>query len=169
MLIREKEANSIKEDKVTLVKNFTTLTKEYDANFVSRLIDENSLTVIEKTSLPNLKNVFQIKEVINCLSEFKIFFDFFRKLFKYEMDQRDEVDLFFSFVTQVGESHTDIEDVYIIGLNGKIIYRIYDEETKDYEINKGDLIFIPKGLKHKVIGLTPRVIASIGFYGKKNK
>ena len=63
----------------------------------------------------------------------------------------------------------DEEDVFILGLKGKTIYRIYGVENKDYEINKGDLIFIPKNIKHKVMAINPRIIASIGFYGKRLK
>jgi len=29
------------------------------------------------------------------------------------------------------------------------------------------MVFIPRGIKHKVIGLNPRIIASVGFYGKR--
>ena len=78
-----------------------------------------------------------------------------------------EVDLFFSLVSQIGNSHVDIEDVFIIGLKGEIIYRIFDFENKDYSIKKGDMIFIPKSIKHKAIGINPRIIVSIGFYGER--
>lgn len=30
------------------------------------------------------------------------------------------------------------------------------------------MIFIPQGVKHKVIGMSPRIIASIGFFGKRD-
>ena len=52
-----------------------------------------------------------------------------------------------------------------MGLHGKTMYQIYGENKIDYIINKGDLIFIPKGNKHRSIALSPRIIASIGFYG----
>ena len=74
---------------------------------------------------------------------------------------------FFSFVSQVGNSHVDREDVFIIGLKGEVIYRVFGVEDKDYYLKKGDMIFIPKGIKHKVIGLSSRIVASIGFYGKR--
>jgi|TARA_R110000751_G_scaffold11529_1_gene40487 ribosomal protein L16 Arg81 hydroxylase len=167
MLIKEKELNSIKQNKVTLVKNFITLEKKYDFNLISNLIEENELIVFSKTTYGNLKDVFQILKVSNFFKEFKVFFDFFRKLLKYEIDSRDEVDLFFSFASQVGGSHVDLEDVFIIGLKGKTIYRIFGKENKDYEVKEGDLIYIPNGIKHKVIGMNPRIIASIGFYGKR--
>jgi mannose-6-phosphate isomerase-like protein (cupin superfamily) len=169
MLIKEPELVSIKENKVTLIKNFAFLERKYDFNLLSQLMEENALEVINKTSGGNLKDVFQMFAVNNCLEEFTTFNDFLRRLLKYERDKKDAVDLFFSFVSQVGNTHVDIEDVFIIGLEGKTIYRVFDNINKDYTIEKGDMIFIPKGIKHKVIGLTPRIIASIGFYGKRMK
>ena len=167
MLIKAQDLKDIQENKVTLVKNFASLTREYDFNLLSNLMEENECIISQKSNVGNLKDVFQIHKISNCLKEFKTFFDFLTKLFKYERDLRDEVDLFFSLVSQVGNSHVDIEDVFIIGLKGKIIYRVFDFEDKDYSIEQGDMIFIPKGIKHKVIGINPRIIASIGFYGKR--
>jgi len=167
MLIKESELISIKENKVTLIKNFALLERKYDFNLLSQIMEENDLQVINKTSDGNLKDVFQVIAVNNCLEEFTTFIDFLRRLLKYERDKKDAVDLFFRFVSQVGHTHVDIEDVFIIGLEGKTIYRVYSNINEDYTIEKGDMIFIPKGLKHKVIGLTPRIIASIGFYGRR--
>jgi|TARA_R110002167_G_scaffold126679_1_gene307672 cupin superfamily acireductone dioxygenase involved in methionine salvage len=167
MLIKAQDLKDIQENKVTLVKNFASLTREYDFNLLSNLMEENECIISQKSNVGNLKDVFQIHKISNCLKEFKTFFDFLTKLFKYERDLRDEVDLFFSLVSQVGNSHVDIEDVFIIGLKGKVIYRVFDFEDKDYSIEQGDMIFIPKGIKHKVIGINPRIIASIGFYGKR--
>ena len=125
------------------------------------------MKVVNKTFVGDLKDVFQIKSVSNTVDELKVFFDFLSKLFNYERDSKDEVDLFFSIVSQVGDAHVDTEDVFILGLSGLVLYRIYEEQNKDYYLEKGDMIFIPKGLKHKVIGINPRIIASIGFYGKR--
>ena len=167
MLIKQPEVISIKENKVTLIKNFVTLERNYDFNLLSQLMEENDLTISQKSFVGNLKDVFQIYKVSNTLQEFKTFFDFLSKLFKYERDLKDEVDLFFNFVSQTGNPHVDIEDVFIIGLKGKSIYRVFDVETKDYNIQKGDMIFIPKNIKHKVMALNPRIVASIGFYGRR--
>ena len=167
MLLNETEVNSIKQNKVTLIKNFIELHKIYDFNFISKTIEENDFVVESKTNLNNLRNVFQIRNVIDTSQEFKTLFDFLSKLFKYQRDAKDSVDLFISFVSQVGRSHIDEEDVFIIGLKGNVIYRVFDIQNKDYSIEEGDMIFIPKGLKHKVIGISPRIIASIGLYGER--
>lgn len=167
MLIKQSDVTSIKKNKVTLIKNFASLTREYDFNLLSILMEENECIITQKSTVGNLKDVFQMVKVSNSLQEFKTFFDFLSKLFKYERDPKDEVDLFFSFVSQVGSAHVDVEDVFIIGLQGKVIYRVFDTETKDYVVEKGDMIFIPNGKKHKVLSMSPRIIASIGFYGKR--
>jgi len=165
VLIKETEVNLIKQKKAVLIKNFTNLNKTYDFNFISKILEENYLCVLDKTSSGNLKSIFQIEQVTNVTKEFKIFFDFLSKLFKYKRHPKDGVDLFFSFVSQTGDTHQDIEDVFILGLEGEVIYKVFDIENKDYYVKKGDMIFIPRGLKHKVIGINPRIIASIGFYG----
>ena len=167
MLINKDQIDLIKENKICLIKNFVSLERTYDFNLISTLIEENNLDVFNRTMIGNLKDVFQMRRVSNILKEFTTFFDFFSKLFKYERDQKDEVDLFFSLTSQTGNTHFDEEDVFILGLNGKTIYRIYEENNNDYCIEKGDIIFIPKNIKHKVIGLTPRIIASFGFFGKR--
>ena len=167
MLLNKEQVEKIKERKVTYVKDFVFLERNYDFNLLSNLMEENECIINQKSNIGNLKDVFQILKVSNTLKEFKTFFDFLSKLFKYKRDSRDEVDLFFSFVSQVGNTHVDIEDVFIIGLKGTTIYRVFDKINIDYEINKGDMIFIPYGTKHKVIGITPRIIASIGFFDRK--
>jgi len=169
MLLKKYHTDLIKKNKICFIKNFVSLQREYDFNLISLLIEENNLMILPKSNIGNLKDIFQICKVSNCLKEFKTFFDFLSKLFKYERDPRDEVDLFFSLASQTGNCHIDEEDVFILGLKGRVIYRMYDIENKDYEINKGDLIFIPKNIKHKVIGINPRIVASIGFYGKRFK
>tara|TARA_R100001163_G_C5067934_1_gene207509 strand:- start:1128 stop:1652 length:525 start_codon:yes stop_codon:yes gene_type:complete len=164
MIFNKDQVESINNKQVTYVKNFALLEREYDFNLISQLLEEHNSVVLTKTNVGNLRDVYQMLEVKNYFKEFQTFFDFFYKLFKYKYDSRDAVELFFSMAAQVGVVHADIEDVFIIGLKGKTIYRIYQEENIDYEISKGDLIFIPNGVSHKVIGLTPRIITSIGYF-----
>jgi len=167
MLLNKEQIDSINNRKTTHIKNFALLEREYDFNLISNLLEENDERVETKTNVGNLKDVYQMLNATNLLPEFRIFFDFLLKTFKFNPDSRDAVELFFSFTTQVGNCHHDIEDVFILGLKGKTIYRVYGKETIDYEINKGDMIFIPWGVKHRVIGLTPRIIASIGYFNRR--
>jgi mannose-6-phosphate isomerase-like protein (cupin superfamily) len=167
MLIKQSDLISIKENKVTLVKNFAILEKTYDFNFLSKLMEENFMKIDQKTCVGNSREVFQMYNVIDYFPEFKIFYDFLIKLFKYERHPQDQVDLFYSFISQAGNPHVDLEDVFIIALKGKTIYRVFGDVNKDYTIEKGDMIFIPKRISHKVIGITPRIVASTGIFGKR--
>ena len=58
MLIGPKDLESIKEKKITLVKNFLTLEKNYDFNFISSLLEENHLEILQPTQHPPLKNIY---------------------------------------------------------------------------------------------------------------
>ena len=52
-------------------------------------------------------------------------------------------------------------------MHGKTIYRMTDT-GKDYLLEHGDFLHIPKGIRHKSISSTPRIIASVGFFGGKS-
>tara|TARA_R110000803_G_scaffold204717_1_gene270944 strand:- start:1763 stop:2269 length:507 start_codon:yes stop_codon:yes gene_type:complete len=168
MLLNKDQIQSIKENKVTFVKNFVTLNRPYDFNLISKLIEENDLQSMSKSNYGGLRDVFQIRGVVNLLKEFNVLFDFFNKTFNYKYDQKNNVDLFLSLISQVGVPHIDEEDVFIIGLNGNMVYKVFNDKIVDYHISKGDLIFIPKGVKHKVMGLSSRISMSVGFFNKRN-
>ena len=164
MLLKKEQIESIQNREVTYVKNFALLEREYDFNLISKILEEQDSRVLTKTNMGSLRDVYQMLNVTNYLQEFRIFFDFLLKTFKFNTDSRNGVELYFNFTAQVGAVHDDIENVFIMGLKGKTVYRVYDTNNIDYEINKGDMIFIPPGIRHKVIAMTPRIIASIGFY-----
>ena len=166
MLLNKEQIESIHNREITYVKNFVLLKREYDFNLISKILEEQDNRVLTKTNVGNLRDVYQMLNVTNYLQEFKIFFDFLSKTFKFNSDPKNGVELYFNFAAQVGAVHDDIENVFIIGLKGKTVYRIYGDNNIDYEINKGDMVFIPPGIKHKAIALTPRIIASIGFYDR---
>jgi ribosomal protein L16 Arg81 hydroxylase len=168
MLLNKKNIESIKKQKVTFIKNFTTILNTYDFNKISSLVDDYSLDVEKKFHYGLEYNaVWQLKNVDKIDNTFFMYKDFFNKTFKYVPDIKDGVDIFFSFVTNIGTSHVDIEDVFLLGLHGKTTYRMIDTD-KDYMIERGDLLYINKGIRHKSMSTTPRSIASIGFYGGKN-
>ena len=164
MLLKKEQIESIQNREVTYIKNFALLEREYDFNLISKILEEEDYRVETKTNVGSLRDVYEMLNVTNYLQEFKIFFDFLLKTFKFNIDSRNRVDLYFNFATQVGALHDDAENVFIIGLKGKTVYRVYGTNNIDYEINKGDMIFIPPGIRHKVIAMTPRIIASIGFF-----
>ena len=169
MLLNKKNIKNIKNKKITYIKNFTSITDIYDFNKISNLVDSYSLNVIFKPGQANyFDSIWQLRDIHKFDNQFFILIDLFRKIFNYTTDIKDGVDLFFSFVTNTGGSHVDEEDVFLIGLHGKTIYRVI-ETNKDYCLQKGDLLHIPKGNRHKAIPATPRSIASVGFYGGKTE
>ena len=70
MLIKAQDLKDIQENKVTLVKNFASLTREYDFNLLSNLMEENECIISQKSNVGNLKDVFQIHKISNCLKEY---------------------------------------------------------------------------------------------------
>ena len=59
MLLNKNQIQSIRENKVTFVKNFVSLNRPYDFNLISNLIEENNLQVISKSNHNSLKDVVQ--------------------------------------------------------------------------------------------------------------
>jgi len=167
MLIPKSEITSIKENKVTLVESFISLKIDYDFNFLSQLLEKNDLPIYVKSTIGNMRDVFQIRKVADLFKELKPTINFLGDLFSYEKKENDGIDLFFSFVSQAGTPHWDEEDVFILGLEGEVMYKIFGSKIKNYVVKKGDMLFIPRGLKHKVIALSPRMTVSVGFYGRR--
>jgi len=164
MFLNKESIEDIKQKKVTYIKNFTPIVETYDFNKISNLVDKYSLNVLYKPGQINHYNSIWVIRYINEVdNQFFILLDFLRKVFNYRTDEKDGVDLYFSFVTNTGGSHVDEEDVFLVGLHGKTIYRMV-EDNKDYCLERGDLLYIPKGIWHKPISATPRSIASMGFF-----
>ncbi len=159
---------TIKNNKVTFVENFTNIDDKYDFNFLFSLLESISIPVgFKGIDEPFFKKVFQIKQLKGYIPGFKFIQDFLQQVFEFHSDDRDNCDIFFSFQSTSGNSHQDIEDVFIVGLEGQVMYKIFGEVSNYYTIKKGDMIYIPKGIQHKVIGLSPRITLSVGFYGRK--
>jgi|688.fasta_scaffold02115_42 hypothetical protein len=63
--------------------------------------------------------------------------------------------------------HSDKDNVFFWQLQGKCIWRIYDEFNQfvkyEFELAPGDIIYCPKYRQHLVVSLTPRAGASLGF------
>jgi quercetin dioxygenase-like cupin family protein len=77
-------------------------------------------------------------------------------------NKRTTLDLFFSHMRGArGDAHSDQESVHIMGAYGKTLYCINNEEII---LERGDRLFIKKGIKHRAIGLGPRIILSFGVY-----
>lgn len=63
--------------------------------------------------------------------------------------------------------HKDEVDGFFIQCEGRTKWNIYYEaDPIVYTLNKGDLIFIPNGISHSVLSMSPRAAISISFSEK---
>jgi mannose-6-phosphate isomerase-like protein (cupin superfamily) len=140
-------------------KNFLKIEPAFDFNKLSLFLDKNNfISVISSNYLNNYicQSIFQIRGVENT-AEFKNVCKELNILFNKNNSNYD-LDIFYSMVSGSSSiSHEDEYDVVIINLFGKVLYK----HGKDlYELNPGDLLYIPKNTFHKAIGITPRIVLS---------
>ena len=72
---------------------------------------------------------------------------------------------YFSFLTRAGTfgKHNDNEDVLNWQVIGNTKWTIWDKETKEYILEPGDFIYVPKGMDHNTEVLMPRASVSFGL------
>jgi len=110
-----------------------------------------------------LSSTFKIKSVEK--------YDFINVIYKYleknfnKNNLLTNIDLYFSFQSGSRSTlHVDNYDVRVISLLGRTLYKV---ENKDYIVSPGDLLHIPKHLRHMAIALDPRIILSYGLSSEK--
>jgi ribosomal protein L16 Arg81 hydroxylase len=163
MILNSKNIESIKNRQVTFVKGFS-VDELYDMNKLTTFIDNYSMDVLCLAQHENFfRQVLQIKYINEFDDNVAVMKDFLQKTFKYRFNAENGVDIFFSLVANTGSSHVDKEDVFLIGSYGKTTYRMIPEGI-DYQIKKGDLLYIPRGIRHRSFSNTPRAVISIGFF-----
>lgn len=165
--LSKQNLESIKNKKVTLVKNFVSLEKNYDFNFLFDFLEKSDFAIDCKGEDNFFKNNFQVKTIENNFPDFMFLLDFIRKALNYKPTPHDEADFFFSFKSNSGLSHRDREDVFIISLYGKTLYKILDNTNGMFVLEKGDMLHIPKNILHKVVSISERLVVSIGLFGEQ--
>ena len=154
---------NIYDDSYGINLDFNTLFKLYSES-------EEELESLIRSKFPPAANnvlskVYQIRNINN--SRFNKLLNELRqqtkKQFNYEYITCDS---FFSFKNTSGNVHQDYEHVCIIGCYGTTYYNFPDYQSQ-VKIQKGDMLFIPRGLKHNVLSPDPRIILSVGFYVNK--
>ena len=150
--------------KVVYIPNFTDIKQETDFNFLADLLERNELGSEHKNPKDRppfqgglLSSLIQVRNVEKD-DFFRQYLDIFDDIFA--KGKYCDVHLHLSFMALSGASHQDYEDVFIIGLHGHTIYKVYGHG--DYDIRKGDFIYIPPNISHKAIAMGPRIIMSIG-------
>jgi len=65
------------------------------------------------------------------------------------------------------KEHADLDDNFLVHANGTVRWTVYNSlenkegDTTELDLTIGDLLYIPKGLKHKAIPLSKRISISI--------
>ena len=75
MLLNNKDIKRIKNKKVTYVKKFTQNLSNYNFDILASLIDDYSLTVVNKSNLVNFNATWQVKDVHKTNAHFFVFLD----------------------------------------------------------------------------------------------
>lgn len=162
---------SIQNNKVTFVKNCIDINNTLDFNKLISFIERSDTDVLIKEKEGKMENMLksnmQIKNVQNNFLYIKNMYENLGNTFNYILHPRDAADIFFSFKSNPGVTHFDAEDVFIFGFYGMTLYKIIDDSNAMNIIDKGDMLYIPKGIPHKVISLSERIVVSFGMFGDK--
>jgi len=96
------------------------------------------------------------------IEKVKIVADEIQKLFP---NNKISAHAYFSFLTGAGTfgKHNDNEDVLNWQVIGNTKWTIWDKETKEYILEPGDFIYVPKGMDHNTEVLMPRASVSFGL------
>ena len=145
----------LKKKEIDIINNF-------DFNFLCKILDSgdfNSSPVTRWFDNYICDSVFRIKQVHKSRFLFSLY-DLLNKKYNLKKYQSD-LDIFYC-TTSGGKSptHSENYDVYIIGIEGKTLYKLDD---KHFTVEKGDVLHIPKNTFHSGIGLTPRIILSFAI------
>lgn len=144
----------VKKSYDNLFLDFNNLTELLSNNNYLSKLSGNYLNMFILQATFQIKNVHQEKFFSNLIN--KIIKDF--SLVNSTVD----VDLFVGF-TQGATSiiHRDDYDVFLYSLYGETVYIV---NKKKYMIEQGDLIKINKNETHQAIGMSPRIVFSLGVH-----
>ena len=145
-----------------MLKKKEIVIDDFNFNFLCKILDSgdfNSSPVTRWFDNYILDSVFRIKEVHKS----RFLFSLYKSLNeKYNLKKHSsDLDIFYC-MTSGGKSpsHSENYDVYIIGVEGKTLYKVGD---KQFTVEKGDVLHIPKNTFHSGIGLSPRIILSFAI------
>jgi len=151
---------------MSLIKNFISLEKKFDFNYLSSILNRNSLKSFYQNTYNAEKVLNHTVKVVDVQKDF-YFHDLYEMFnFKYNTKKiKNNFILFASFSFGcVTEPHIDLEDVYILGLFGKTFYVVEDNE---YIVEEGDLLKIDANKNHYAVSLSPRIVLSYGLWNTK--
>ncbi len=158
-MIFKKIKRAVKENKYLLIKKAIRLeTFQLDFNFDSMLAmwsKNNSLYFETKLMVGQIFNV-------NNLSIFKPYITYIETNLK-DLFKIGKLDFFFSLKGEVGPSHVDKEHVLILGIKNVTYYHL---DNKDFKVEPGDILYIPKGYLHHAFSARERIVLSLSVWKK---
>lgn len=174
MLLESQKAESIRNRNVTFVKKCKELEYFKDYNEIFNFLEFNDVSVrlkneaiIDNQVFITNSGVIQI-EGVQVNKEVNLLQDLIYNLVYQNINiTRCDSHIFMSLKSGSSNEHSDKEDVHLFGLFGTTVYRVYyDDEMRfeDYEIERGDYLYIPYRQKHRSISKTPRAVLSVGFF-----
>ena len=138
-----------------------------DFNYISQMLNSGNFETSPSSRWLEqyiFDSVFEIKG-IQKHEPLKDLFRYLSKNFK-TTKLKEDMNFFMSYVSGCkSNTHKDKYDVWVIGCLGRTMYRVEDRE---YVIEPGDILYIPKTHLHIAIGLEPRIIISYATFQHNN-
>jgi|TARA_Y100000015_G_C2377700_1_gene83408 hypothetical protein len=160
-MIFKKIRKAVKENKYLLIKKAIRLeTFRLDFNFDTMLALWSKNNTLHFESKLN-QFVGQINNV-NHLSIFKPFISYVETNLK-DLFEIGKLDFFYSLKGEVGPSHLDKEHVIILGVKNITYYHL---DNKDFKVEPGDILYIPKNYLHHAFSARERIVLSLSIWKK---
>jgi len=138
-----------------LILDFNKLTEILSSDNYSSQISGNYLNGFMLQTIFKVRDVHTNSLFINLINKICTFK-------KIPIGSKLDAFLFVAF-TQGANSiiHKDEYDVFLYGLFGETLYII---EKEKYNLKPGDLLHIEKEKTHQALGLSPRIVLSLGLH-----
>ena len=145
--------------------DITGYIQNIDFNFVSDLLDNNNFTSIFSGNWQEayvLNGTFLIRNIDDSFKDLKDLLDS-----KYNSERiKSNLHIFCAFKTGATSiTHSDEQDVYIIGVLGRTMYKLLEEGNKEFIVEHGYILRIPANTLHTAISLPPRIVLSYSVIG----
>jgi len=157
-------------NEVKVFKNIIKFDNEFNFNDILDLISfsyfRNTAKFANNVGI-NMHDIFSHTFQIFDVSQYEKLKDLHKQLCVFFGKNIEDINfkphIFFSFRSATGPLHSDNENVFIIGLEGKTYYD-FPSLKRIYEIEKTDAIYIPAKLMHAASSIQKRIICSWGIY-----
>ena len=148
--------------------NFPVVKLKHDFDII--LSWEEIIKLLNKSNIENRCIKHQERDIVNYqikkidCKKLKPIEDSLKKFFPNTLQ---DTDLYGSFENSTGgfKLHHDIESTILHVQQGEVIINVVTGSMSYiFDMKQNDMIYIKRGIKHSVIGLTPRFLTSYGIY-----